>query len=239
MSKLDYISASVPPLSDIDSVRRSIGGAPVSFTQGGDFANGDITFGQIQVQDETITIDSVYISFTSAASDGAAAGTALDPLLVNIKASLDLTLDELVIVLQATANVDIAKATYTKGGTTILNIDYDTVGIAGNVAIAASIATVSAATLTGGTDTPTITLDSGHSTVALDQATNQAMILASGVEFQEHTIVLTTKSTGDLILTPIALTGGTTLTFGTANMFCKLKFLGGSWQVIANTATLA
>jgi len=239
MSTEDYISAAVPPLSDVDSMRRGIGGAPVSYTQGGDFATGDITWSGIQVQDETITIDDVVILFTSAASDGAAAGTVADPLLVNIKGSLDLTLDELVIVLQATANADIAKATYTKGGTTILNIDYDTVGTAGNVTLAASIGTVSAATLEDGQDTPSITLDSENVTVALTQATDQAFILPDGVEFQKQTIVLTAKSGGDLVCTPTTLTGGSTLTFDAADEFASLQFLGGTWQVISNTSTLA
>jgi len=68
-------------------------------------AVGSITFVDIQAQDETITIGSYVFLFTSAASDSTADGTVADPYLVNIKASLTLTNDELMVVVLATSTI--------------------------------------------------------------------------------------------------------------------------------------
>ena len=237
----NYITEAQAKGSIPDILRDGVTGQPKLYTRGGDFALGDVTFGQIQVQDETITLDGIYVSFTSAASDGAAAGTALDPLLVNIKGSLDLTLDELVIVLQATANATIAVATYAKSGTTILTIAYDTVGYAANAyTLAASIGTVSAATLEGGQDTPDLLGDSENVQINMDQSTDQAFSISDGREFQRRTILLAAKGSANAVITPANFTDGTTITLDTALDYAQLQFLGGAWKVVGTqVATVA
>lgn len=114
---------------------------------GQDAADGDITFSaQPTATTGTITINGVVFTFIAGASSGTN---------VQIKTSLTLTLDELVTVLNASANASVTPATYSKGGSTKLLIVYDTPGTAGNAfTLAASVASngvVSGSTLANGT----------------------------------------------------------------------------------------
>jgi hypothetical protein len=105
-------------------------------------ARGSITFGSNPSEGDTVTINGTAYTFISGASSGTD---------VQIKGTLSLTLDELVSVLNASADTDVDDATYSKTGTTQLTIVHDTAGTAGNgFTLAASAATVSAATLRGG-----------------------------------------------------------------------------------------
>jgi len=109
-------------------------------------ATGDITFSANPSAGQAIELNGVVIDFQ--------AGASAFPH-VQVKANLSATLDELVTVLQASIDADIAVATYTKtGGGTKLHIVYDTDGPAGNdYTLDASdcpVASASAATLMGG-----------------------------------------------------------------------------------------
>ena len=228
--------------SPLDALRAGKGCRPAVYTTGGDFAAGTITFADNPTATDTITLDGVYVEFTASASDDAAAGTVGDPLLVNIKGSLALTLDEVLVVLNGTANATVAAATYTEDGVDTLTITHDTVGTAGNAfTLAASADTVSGATLSGGEDSVALALthEHIHFTIAAAQTLNQQFTLADGDEGQSLRLYFVTKQAGNVVVTPANLTGGTTITFDAVDEFSDLYFAGGAWQQLAGSATVA
>jgi len=217
-------------------------GQPHVYTAGGDYARGTITWSVIQTNTSTITLGGVYVKFTTAASDGTKAGTVGDPLLVNIKGSLTLTLDELVIVLNATANTTIDNATYAKSGSTILSIVYDTRGTAGNAfTLAASEGTVSAATLTTGANDVAITLATENIDLQLTDANDQHFTLANSEDFTKKVIMLSAKSTGNAIITVANLDGSSNVavTLSTAGQYLVYQFLDGNWRSLIDVTTSA
>lgn len=105
-------------------------------------ATGTITFAVNPTVLDTITIGTTTWTFETSGASGPQ---------TNIKATLALTLTQLVSDLIASADGQIVKATYSQSGGNTLTIAYLTPGTAGNTfALAASAATVSAATLLGG-----------------------------------------------------------------------------------------
>jgi hypothetical protein len=237
---MSYINKYATEQNDV-AIAAGRTGEPQIYTHGGESARGTITWASIQTDTSTITLNGVYVEFTTSASDGTAAGTVGDPLLVNIKSSLDLTLDELVIVLNATANATIATATYAKSGTTILTITYDTRTASGNsFTLAASEGTVSAATLSGGYADVAITLGTENIEINLTDASDNYFTLADAPKFTRKTIAMTTKSTGNAIITPANFTDGATITLDTALDYVQLQFIGTAWKVVGTSvATIA
>ncbi len=128
-------------------------------------ATGTIAFAVNPSPGDTITLNGTVWTFVS----GTASGDETE-----IQASLEDTLDQLVSDLNASADPEIATCTYSRPtGTQTLAIAFDTAGPTGNAfTIAASAATVSAATLTGGgyahvwesgaDDIPSYTIEVGH-----------------------------------------------------------------------------
>ena len=109
-------------------------------------ASGTIVFADNPTADDTITLNGVVYTFTIAASSGTG---------IQIQLTLELTLDEIIAVLNASGHASIVVATYTEDGVDTLTITYDTVGEAGNAyTLAASADTPSAATLEGGAEAP-------------------------------------------------------------------------------------
>ncbi len=129
-------------------------------------ASGTIVFAGQPADGSTITLDGVTWTFVA----GTASGNE-----IAIGATLADTLDNAETALNASADPDIAAATYTADATT-LTITHDTAGPGGNAfalaASASSNGTVSAATLRGGgyrhlwdsgaDDIPSYTLEIGH-----------------------------------------------------------------------------
>lgn len=138
-------------------------GAPVTADNK---ARGEIVFSVNPSATQTITIDGVAFTFVAGAPTGNQ---------IQIGADLNETLDNAVSTLNASVDVDVAAATYsTYDDTKTLYITHDATGAGGNsFTLAASHATVSAATLTGGeakthaflsgaTSLPSIALEVGH-----------------------------------------------------------------------------
>lgn len=108
-------------------------------------ARGSILFAANPLASATITLNGVAWTFVASGATGNQ---------TNIGGSLAATLATLVTNLNASANAEIAKATYSAGSDT-LYIVYDTPGTAGNSwTLAASLATPSGATLAGGAAAP-------------------------------------------------------------------------------------
>lgn len=106
-------------------------------------ATGSITFSSNPSASDTITINGIVFTFVAAGATGNQ---------INIAASLDLTLDNMISVLNISVEANVALATYTEDGEAVLTITYDTSEEAGNTfTLAASVATISATTLRGGT----------------------------------------------------------------------------------------
>lgn len=226
----------------LPAIRAGKTGAPELITQGGTFAGGNILFAAIPTAGDMVTLNGVVVEFTAAASDPTATGTALDPVLVNIKASLTLTLDEAVTVLNnAGAPTAVAVATYSNVAGTTLTVVYDTRGAVGNTyTLAASVATPSAATLTGGQDITQISVATENTKISLSQSVDQVIVLPNGDEAQNKTIYMIAKGgAGNAVVTPTNLAGGTTITFDADKEYSVLKFLDGQWVQIAGTATVA
>lgn len=232
-----YITEPLP------AIRSGVTGEAQSISQGGTQASGTITFADNPTATDTITLNGIYAEFTAAASDATAAGTVGDPLLINIKASTDLTLDEMLVVLNdAGAPAAAALATYTEDGATILTATYDTNGTVGNAfTLAASADTVSGATLTGGQDTGVIFLTTENNDISLTQSVDQDFTLADGVPSQRKTIALSLKSgAGNAVITPTNFTDGTTITLDTVNDYAELQFVVDAWKIVGvQVATVA
>jgi len=232
----EYISNPIPEL------RAGKTGSPETITNGGTQASGGVTYALIQVANDTVTLNGIYARYTAAASDATKAGTVGDPLLINIKASLTLTLDEAAIVLNAAAHAALIVATYSNSGGTVLAVSYDTNGVVGNTYTLAASAggTVSAATLTGGQNNVAVSLLTENTNISLTQATDQDLTLADGEEFQNKCILMIAKAgAGNAVLTPANLAGGTTITYDTDKDYSILKFMDGEWYQVAGTATVA
>lgn len=226
----------------LPEIRAGKTGTAEVLTQGGVKASGGVTYALIQVEGDTVTLNGIYAKYTAAASDATKAGTVGDPLLINIKASLTLTLDEAVIVLNAAAHAGLAVATYTNVGGLVLTIIYDTFGTAGNAytLVASAGGTVSAATLTGGQDMGIISVSTEPTRINLTQAVDQYFTLADGDQAQRKLIYLATKSgAGNAIITPANLAAGTTITANAATEYSVLRFMGTEWFQTAGTAAVA
>lgn len=125
-------------------------------------ASGSILFGANPSDNDTITLNGTVWTFVAASPSG--------PETL-IGATLADTLATLVTNLNASADAEVAKVTYTENDTSLL-LSFDTAGIAGNTyTLAASDATVSGATLAGGGyshvflsggDLPSCALQIGH-----------------------------------------------------------------------------
>lgn len=226
----------------IPDIRAGKTGSPETITQGGTQASGTVTYALIQNEGDTVTLNGIYAKYTAAASDATKAGTVGDPILINIKASLTLTLDEAATVLNASALAALTVATYSNSGGTVLAVSYDTNGTAGNAYTLAASAggTVSAATLTGGQANVAVSLATENTILSLTQAVDQDLTLADGEEFQNKCILMTLKSgAGNAVLTPANLAGGTTITYDTDKDYSILKFMDGEWYQVAGSATVA
>lgn len=144
-------------------------GNPVSSASGA--ATGDITFTAQPADTSTITLAGVAWTFVSGAPSGNQ---------IQIGANLGATLTAAAVALNGSATPAIAAATYSAVGGTRLHIVFDTAGPTGNgyalVASAGSNGTVSAATLTGGSNAhvftsgsielPSMSLEVGFSDLA-------------------------------------------------------------------------
>lgn len=110
---------------------------------GGSLAAGTITFSVIPVADSTVTINGSVFTFKASAVE---VGDVL------IGANLAATLTTLAADLNASADVLVTPATYSENGT-VLTVTYDAKSVSGNsFTLAASVATASGTTLTGGVD---------------------------------------------------------------------------------------
>lgn len=115
-------------------------------------ATGTITFTEQPSALETIVLNGVTWTFVDSGANGNE---------VNIGATLFDTVEELATQLNASVDANISVATYeevTDGSNEILTITYDTAGIAGNaytLSAGTTTATVSSATLVGGTTSGT------------------------------------------------------------------------------------
>lgn len=215
-------------------------GQPQVFTQGGAQATGSIVFADNPTAADTITLNGSWVEFSASATNFATAGTEVDPYILQIAVDLATTLTNLATALNGSADTSLSVATYDGSSGTSLAITYDTNTTDGNsYTLAASSDTPSGATLSGGQDTPAMSLNTDTTQINLTQDVDQDMSIGAGVEDQEHSISLLVKSgSGNAVVTG-TFTGGTTLTFDAANEVAVLKWLGAAWRPVYNTSTLA
>jgi len=218
--------------SPLPAIRKGLLGEPEVHTEGGVLATGSITYANNPSVNDTITINSVVFTYVAAG----ATGNQINISGVDLPGTLVNTRDKLL----ASTDVSVTPATYSSDGATKLNIVHDSYGVAGNTfTLAASADTVSAATLTGGQDTPDDTVSFGPVEFALTQGVAQNFILGDGDEAQRKFLYVTAIGAGDAVVTPTSLTGGTTLTFGTAGEYAELRFMNGSWVKTVGTGVVA
>lgn len=208
------------------------GHAKVANVTGAAKAAGSITFSANFDPADTVTINGTV--FTAVASG--AAGNQF-----NIDSTLTLSLDALVVVLNASVVAGVALATYAKSGSTILTVSYDTADEDGNLfTLAASEGTVSGAFLTGGADADALDINK-HGVVLMVTAANaaQTWVLTDGLEAgQRLTVALKTKGTSANAVLSGTFVGGTTLTFDTAGEYANLMWTGAGWLSIGMSAAL-
>ncbi|MCW5716277.1 MAG: hypothetical protein KIS68_00450 [Bauldia sp.] len=128
-------------------------------------ASGSITFAANPSPGDTITLNGTVWTFVSGTPTGDE---------TEIQATVTQTVDQLVTDLNTSADTEVSKCTWSRPtGTQTLVIEFDTAGPSGNgFTIAASAATVSGSTLTGGghahvwesgaDDIPSYTVEIGH-----------------------------------------------------------------------------
>jgi len=73
---------------------------------------------------------------------------------------------------------------------------------------------------------------------SIAQGSDQAMTLADGDETQRKLMYMTVRTTNDAVVTPANLTGGTTITFNSVGDWAELRFISGSWVVVANSGVV-
>lgn len=197
-------------------------------------ARGSVKFNGNPSAGQTVVLNGVTWTFVASG----AAGTQS-----NIGTYVEDTVAALVTALNASVNTSIDDATYTSDDN-VLFVTHDTAGAAGDgytLAAGTADVTLSGATLRGGAIA--VSLDDELTVLTISGAANVALTLAAGEQGQRKSIVLAAKGSGNAVLTPSAIVGGivggTTLTFDAANEACNLIYLGNTWHVLANTATLA
>jgi len=70
--------------------------------------------------------------------------------------------------------------------------------------------------------------------LSITAGSDQNFTLPDGDETQRKLIYMTARTSNDAIVTPDNLTGGTTITFNSVGDWAELRFIGGSWVVVAN-----
>lgn len=221
-----YVTAPFP------EIRAGKSGEPIVETKGGTVATGTIVFADNPTADDTITINGVVFTFVASGATGNE---------INIDISLALTLDNVVTVLEGSVDPAVALATYTENGVDTLTITYDSYGVVGNsFTLAASADTPSGATLTGGQDVPDDASHFGPLAFSLTQNVDQNFQLGDGDETQRKFLYMSAKGgTGNAVVTPDNLSGGTTITFSAVGQYSQLRFMNGAWVQTAGTATVA
>lgn len=203
------------------------------------FAAGTIRWSGNLAVGDTITINGVVFTAVASGATGAQ---------FNIGGSLSATIDNIVTVLNASANGSVTPATYSKVNTDTLRAVHDAAGVAGNAFTLSALSSAVVVTLpdrnlSGGAAGEVLSFPITAKLIYLNVtgASNSAVALPAGLDGQEITLCLKTRaSTGNVVVTPSALAGGTTLTFDAVGELSKLQFLGGTWRVVGTqTATLA
>ena len=148
-------------------------------------AAGTITFTGNPSAGHTITLNGVEWEFVASGASGAE---------TNIQGSLAATLTQLATDLNGSGDTSVDDATYVAGATT-LTITHDTAGAAGNAyTLAASNATVSGSTLTGGgyrhrfvsgaTELPDFGIEIGHPDIPAYFLNTGVMVNSMAIDFQ-------------------------------------------------------
>lgn len=127
----------------LDNMVRIMPGATLVST-GGTKASGTITFATNASADDTITINGKVFTFKASPSNA---------YEIEVGGSTAITLDNIVARLEASMDRAVGKADYTEDGSTVLTVTYFSELAEGNdFTLAASAASVSGATLSGGVD---------------------------------------------------------------------------------------
>ena len=214
----------------LPALRKGLTGSLETFTEGSNKASGTWTFALNPSAGATITVNGTVFTFVASG----AAGNQVD-----IGVSLAATLTAAAVVLNASVVAGVALATYTENGT-VITASYDTVGVAGNAyTLAASVAVVSGATMTGGRDAPAISVATEPTLLTITNAANQGFTLADGEESQRKLIYCTLSTTGDAVVTPANLAGGTIITLGTTKQYVELRFMSGEWYKVAGDGVVS
>jgi hypothetical protein len=216
-------------------------------------ALGDITFTAQPAAGETFVLKGH--TFTARAAGavanefniGVSLTLSIDALVASIAAALVVENAAIAAGLSAVPAVIVPKvlgyATYSNVGGTKLHVLAVNYGADGNLFTLAEVsanATVSAATLTGGTDADKLDLDAetkALSTVAGTTVTE--FDLPIGGEGQETTFYLASKGAGSNAQINGAFVGGTKLTLDTVGKFAKLKYLGSTWVALVSTGAIS
>jgi len=236
---MSYINKYATEQNDV-AIAAGRTGTPQTYTKGGELARGSITFADNPTANDTVTLNGKVIKFSASASDFTTAGSVADPFILNIKASLTLTLDEVATQTNGSANASLSVATYANSGGTILTIVYDTYTSTGNsYTLAASADTASGATLTGGQAKVTLSSATENIELAISDSNDQHYILANESEFTRRTIAMTAKGSGNAVITPASFSSGTTITFNTDGDIWFGIFINGAWKTVASDATVA
>jgi hypothetical protein len=216
---------------DAPALRAGVPAEPQSLKTGDTLrAEGFIVFdGNLAVAD-TLAINGT--TFTAVASGASGAQ-------FNVGVDLGTTIDNIVTVLNASADTDVDDATYYNVSDTTLRVVHDASGGTG-FTLDATVAAGSTVT-----DMALIAVDAAVSVenmvTAFDltayEVSDQHFQLADGLEGQQKTLFLRAKAgAGNVVVTPANLTGGTTMTFDTVGEISHLMFIGGSWRSIVTTA---
>lgn len=209
-------------------------GTPENLPKGGVLGTGTIVFADNPGDGDQITLNGAVVQFTTAASDATAAGTLADPVLINIKGSLALTLDEMLVVLNdGSAPAVIAEATYTENGVDTLTATLDAYTY-DTFVITSDGAGDTATSVTGQQAKMPISLET-ESTELSPATVAQRYTLALGDAFQRKTIY--NSGTGDALVEG-NFTGANVLLTLNQGEYCTLQMIGGEWKAIANTGAL-
>lgn len=154
-------------------------------SSGGVAATGSITFAGNPSAGDTVTLNGTVVTFDTD---------------VAIGVDVVETLSNLETYLNGSADASLSVATYASDGVDALDITYDEVGVAGNdYTLAASVATVSGATLSGGVDP--------KKRVDVTNAVGRSL-LAGAKEMRLHPQANADDDFSDDFIVPLCATGG-------------------------------
>lgn len=197
-----------------------------------------VTFDGTLASDNSIVLASTHSTVVVTQPTGGVNVTTASEF--DVGGSLSVSLDNLVITLNASTNAIIQTATYSKTDTnTALTLVFDTNRTLDNdIVIASNHSTVVVTQPHGGHDDAVVAMDKEHTQINLAGATGEVSI-PDGGEGDHKTIAMIGTGTANLISLTDKLPGTTNNYAMTEGNVLIMQYVGGKWRLLLNEGATA